>query len=168
MSFDHLVGGAVYGASLAFVAIAVPRYTRQVLAAALAVAALVYVPFALAADAGAARVAVELAGVGIFGYAALRGTCGSAWWLVAGLTLHAVWSAAPHLASPGGSFAPEWYATSCLTFELAAAAVAAIAIVIGTQLTDAPCETSARTVGSLRHASACTCTVCPAMGACAA
>ena len=71
---DHLVAGAVYGLTLAIIAIAVPRFTRQILAAALIVAAMSYVGFAVETHASAAWLATELAGVGIFGYSALRGT----------------------------------------------------------------------------------------------
>jgi hypothetical protein len=168
MSLDHLAGGAVYGASLAFVAIAIPRATRYVLATVLTVAALAYVPFAIAADADAIRVAVELTGAGIFGYAARRGIRGSAWWFVPGFALHPIRDGALHLAGAGRSVAPEWYATSCLTFDLAVAAVGAIAIFVGTHLSEAPVGTPVQPVVSPRRASVCTCTVCPAMGACAA
>jgi hypothetical protein len=168
MSLDHLVGGAVYGASLAFVAIAIPRATRYVLAAVLTVAALACVPFAIAADAGAVRVAVELAGAGIFGYAAKRGIRGSAWWLVAGFALHPIWDAALHLAGAGPSVAPEWYATSSLSYDLAVAAVGAIAILVGTHLSEAPAGTPVQPLVSPRRAPVCTCTTRCTMRACAA
>lgn len=168
MSLDYLAGGAVYGASLAFIAIAIPRSTRSILGVVLSVAALAYVPFAIAADAGAGWVAVELAGAGIFGYAALRGLRGSAWWLVAGFALHPVWDVVLHYAGPARTVAPEWYTTSCLSYDLAVAAVAAIAILVGTHLTDAPVPTPARTLVAPRRAPACTCTTCCTMGACAA
>jgi hypothetical protein len=166
MDLNHLVGGAVYGATFAFVAIAAPRFTRHLLAAVLVVAALCYVAFAVAAHAGAPWIVAELAGVGIYGYAAMRGLRGSAWWLVAGYALHPIWDVALHLAGPGGSFSPEWYATSCLTYDLFVAGIAAIAILIGTHLTDSPARTL--TVVSPLRPSACTCTDCCTMGACAA
>jgi hypothetical protein len=169
MSLDYLVGGAVYGASLAFVAIAIPRSTRYALATVLAVAALAYVPVALAADAGAGWVAAELAGAGIFSWVAMRGVRGSAWWLVAGFALHPIWDVALHLAGPGRGVAPEWYATSCLTYDLAVAAIVAVAILVGTHLTDVPVAASARTVGLPLRTPLCTCTECRCtMGACAA
>ena len=166
MNLDHLVGGAVYGATFAFIAIAAPRYTRQLLAAVLVVAALCYVAFAIAAPAGAPWILAELAGVGIYGYVAMRGLRGSAWWLVAGYALHPIWDVALHLAGPGGSFSPEWYAASCLTYDLFVAGIAAIAVLIGTHLSDMRARTPA-VVSSLR-ASTCTCTACGTMGACAA
>jgi hypothetical protein len=167
MDINHLVGGAVYGATFAFVAIAAPRFTRHLLAAVLVVAALCYVAFAIAAHAGAPSIVVELAGVGIYGYAAMRGLRGSAWWLVAGYALHPVWDVALHLAGgPAGSFSPDWYAPWCLTYDLFVAGIAAIAILIGTHLTDAPVRTA--TVVSPLRPSACTCAPCCTMGACAA
>ena len=168
MDLNHLVGGAVNGASLAFVAIAVPRFTRHVLAAVLAVAALFYLWFALAAHTSAAWVAVELAGAGIYGYAAMRGLRGSAWWLVAGWALHPIWDVALHLAGPGASFAPAWYATSCLTYDLAVAGIAAIAILIGTHLTAAPARTRTRTTALSPLRPSCTCDACICLGASAA
>jgi len=168
MDLNHLVGGAVNGAALAFVAIAVPRFTRQILGATLVVAALFYLWFAIAAHAGAAWVAVELAGVAIYGVAVVRGVRGSAWWLVAGWTLHPVWDIALHLAGPGKSFAPAWYATSCLTYDLIVAGIAAIAILIGTHLTGAPARTSTPMVVSRLRPSTCTCRACTCMAASAA
>jgi hypothetical protein len=168
MDLNHLVGGAVYGATFAFVAIAAPRFTRHLLAAVLVVAALCYVAFAIAAHAGAGWIALELVGAGIYGYAAMRGVRGSAWWLVAGLALHPIWDVALRLAGAASAFAPEWYATSCPTFDLAVAAVAAIAILIGTHLTDVPASESPRRVASPLRPSSCTCAACCTMGACAA
>ena len=168
MDLNHLVGGAVNGAALAFVAIAVPRFTRQILGATLVVAALFYLWFAIAAHAGAAWVAVELAGVAIYGVAAMRGVRGSAWWLVAGWTLHPIWDVALHLAGPGKSFAPAWYATSCLTYDLIVAGIAAIAILIGTHLTGAPARTSTPMVVSRLRPSTCSCGDCTCMAASAA
>jgi len=170
MDLNHLVGGAVNGAILALVAIAVPRFTRHILAAVLAVAALPYVHFALQTRMGGAWIAVELTGVGIYGYAALRGFRGSAWWLVAGWALHPIWDVALHLAGPGRSFAPGWYATSCLTYDLMVAGIAAIAILIGTHLTASPSRITTRTVVSPLRLPACisSCTACTAPGARAA
>jgi hypothetical protein len=170
MDLNHLVGGAVNGFGLAIVAIAVPRFTRHILAAGLGVAALFYVGFALDANMGSAWLAVELGGVGIYGYAAMRGVRGSAWWLVAGWALHPVWDIALHYAGPARGVAPAWYTTSCLTYDLMVAGMAAIAILIGTHLTDAPARRQAPTVTSPRRASSCTCRCdsCAAMGARAA
>ena len=169
MDLNHLVGGAVNGAIFALIAVAVPRFTRHILAAVLVVAGLFYVRFALEANAGGAWLAVELAGVGIFGWAALRGVRGSAWWLVAGWAIHPAWDVALHYAGAGRAFAPEWYTISCLTYDLMVAGVAALAILIGTHLTDAPSRKAASTaVALLRASNRCTCTSCSAAGARAA
>jgi hypothetical protein len=168
MDINHLVGGAVNGAILTFVAIAVPRFTRHVLAASLGVATTFYVGFALEAHASGAWLALELAGVGIYGYAAVRGVRGSAWWLVAGWALHPLWDVALHFAGAGSSFAPEWYTTSCLTWDLMVAGITAIAILIGTHLTDAPARPTTRTTVSPLRTSPCTCGNCTPTGARAA
>ena len=169
MDINSLVGGAVQGAVLTFVAIAIPRFTRHILAAVLVVAALFYVGFALEARTSASWLAAELAGVGIYGYAAVRGVRGSAWWLVAGWALHPLWDIALHYTGPGRAFAPAWYTTSCLTWDLMVAGIAAIAILIGTRLTDAPArKTTPMPRSPVMRPSPCTCTCCTAAGARAA
>lgn len=167
MNPDFLVSGAVYGAVLTLVAIAIPRFTRHLLLAALVVAAASYVYFALDSHASMPWLAAELAGVAVYGYAAVRGVRGSAWWLVGGLALHPVWDVALHYAGPGRGIAPDWYTTWCLTYDLMSAALAAVAILIGTHLTDAPVRTPLPTV-SPRRACTCTCASCTAVGARAA
>jgi len=80
--------------------------------------------------------------------------------VVAGWTIHPVWDIALHYAGPGRAFAPEWYTTSCLTYDLMVAGVAAIAILVGTHLTDTPAAKPAG-VSSLRPSTApCNCAVC--------
>ena len=153
MSPDFLIAGAFIGSILTFVAIAIPRYTRHILAATLVGAALVYVHIALDAHAGAAWLAIELAGVAIYGVLALRGLRRSAWWLVAGWALHPVWDVALHVAGPGHAFAPDWYTVSCITWDLVTATIIAIAILIGTHLSDAspaPMSVRAERMRSMR------------------
>jgi hypothetical protein len=134
MSPDFLIAGAFIGSILTFVAIAIPRYTRHILAATLIGAALVYIHFAVIAHASAPWLAAELTGVAIYGALAIRGVRRSAWWLVAGGALHPVWDVALHFAGPGHAFAPNWYTVSCLGWDVATAAIIAIAILIGTHL----------------------------------
>ena len=169
MDLNHLVGGAVNGAVFALIAVAAARWTRHLLAAVLVVAGLFYVWFALEASTNAWWLAAELAGAGIYGYAAVRGVRGSAWWLVGGWALHPVWDVAVHYTGPGRAFAPEWYTISCLTYDLMVAGVGALAILVGTHLTDAPSPArNATVVAPLRGAAGCTCTAhCCAMEACA-
>jgi hypothetical protein len=168
MDLDHLVGGAVNGAIFALVAVAAARFSRHILAAVLVVAALFYVWFAIDANVNAWWLAAELAGVGIYGYAAVRGVRGSAWWLVGGWALHPVWDVALHWAGPGRAFAPAWYATSCLTYDLMVAGVAAIAILVRTHLTEVPSPMSVASVAPQRPSTACACTPGCAMEACVA
>ena len=168
MDINSLVGGAVQGAVLTFVAIAIPRYTRHILAAVLVVAALFYVRFALEAHTSAAWLAAELAGVGIFGYAAHRGVRGSAWWLVAGWAMHPIWDVALHYTGPGRAFAPAWYTTSCLTFDLMVAGVTAIAILIGTHLSASSLRKTTPTLLAPVRPSPSTCGCCTVVGARAA
>jgi hypothetical protein len=160
MDLNLLVGGAVYGTIMALIAVAAPRFTRPILAAALVVAGLFYVGFALQAHAGGAWLAAELAGVGIYGCAARRGVRGSAWWLVAGWALHPVWDVALHWAGPGRAFAPEWYTTSCLGWDLMVGGVAALAILVGTHLTDASAKPAPARISPLRPSTGCTCATC--------
>jgi hypothetical protein len=138
MSPDLLIAGAFIGSILTFVAIAIRRYTRHLLAVGLVIAALIYAGFAIEARAGVTWLAIELAGVAIYGTLALRGFRRSAWWLAAGWALHPVWDIALHYAGAGHAFAPEWWAVSCFTWDLATAAIIAIAIIIGTHLSPAP------------------------------
>ena len=167
MSLDLLVSGAVYGTTLTLIAIAAPRFTRALVAASLVVAATFYLWFALDGHTNMAWVAVELAGVGIYGYAAMRGMRGSAWWLVAGLALHPIWDVAIHYAGPGRALAPEWYTTWCLTYDLTAAAITAIAILIGTHLTEMPnAKLATPSVVLLRTATCCCVPSCSCGSAC--
>jgi hypothetical protein len=136
MSIDFLVAGAFIGSILTFVAIAIPRYTRHILAATLVGAALVYIHLAVDAHAGVSWLATEVTGVAIFGALAVRGVRRSAWWLAAGWALHPVWDVALHFAGPGHAFAPDWYTVSCITWDLATAAIIAVAILIGTHLSE--------------------------------
>jgi hypothetical protein len=157
MTLDHLTAGALNGAIFAIVAVAVPRASRHILAAVLVAAAALYVAFTLDAHTSAAWLAVELAGVGLYGALAVRGLRGSAWWLVAGWALHPVWDVALHLVGPANAFAPAWYATSCLAFDLAVAGFTAIAILVGTHLSDAPVPKPTPAPVPLTFAAPCAC-----------
>ena len=128
MDTNVLISGAIYGAIFVGIAYAFSRHTRQILVAGLIAAALFYVFFAARAHAGPVWLAAELAGVAIYGAMALRGLRGSAWWLAAGWALHPIWDVALHYVGPGRSFAPETYATACLTWD------PVVAVVIGASL----------------------------------
>ncbi|MEM7051780.1 MAG: hypothetical protein AAF604_19095 [Acidobacteriota bacterium] len=91
---------------------------RIVFAQGLVVAALVYVLFALRAPDPPLWLAIEIAGVGLYGALAWLGLRGSRYWLVAGWALHPLWDVGLHLSAGGRHFAPLWYTLPCLSFDL--------------------------------------------------
>ena len=121
-----LLAGAVQGAIFALVALAVRPYTRPVLLAVLAVAALAYVGFAVRGGAGPAWVVAEALGVAVYVAVGARGLRGSLGWLAAGWALHPLWDVALHVVGPGAAFAPASYAVPCLTFDLVVAGAVAL------------------------------------------
>jgi len=132
MIIDYLVNGVIQASMLIVVAFLLSRFTRDIvgrslLAFVLFGAAFSYILFALQAGEGAFWVVGEVVGVGIYGTMGLLGLRGSPWWLAAGWAAHPVWDVALHYFGPGGSFAPEAYAITCLSFDLLVAAYIAIA-----------------------------------------
>ena len=123
-----LLNGAVGGAVLVLIAHLVRRFTREILAAILIVAAAFYVWFAAREGAGPAWMAAEVLGVLLFGGMAVAGVRGSPWWLAAGWALHPVWDIALHYFGPGRAFAPEPYAIACLSWDWVVAAYLAYRI----------------------------------------
>ncbi|HEU6450529.1 MAG TPA: DUF6010 family protein [Gemmatimonadaceae bacterium] len=117
--------GVILGAIFVGLAYALPRYTRQILAVGLILAALPYVHFSVGSHQGPLWLAMELAGVALYGAIAVRGLRGSLWWLVAGWALHPIWDIALHYAGPGRAFAPDWYTVPCLGWDLVVAGVVA-------------------------------------------
>ena len=89
------------------------RQQRAWWAGGLVVASLIYVGFASAAGAGPAALAVEVAGVVVYGLFAALGIRGHRGWLAAGWLLHPVWD----LSVGAGGAAPEWYVWACLAFD---------------------------------------------------
>ncbi|HEY9516510.1 MAG TPA: DUF6010 family protein [Gemmatimonadaceae bacterium] len=131
MHFDiALLNGVILGAIFAGIAFALSRYTRQILVVGLVLAALAYVHFSMDANDRPLWMAVELAGVAVYGTVAARGLRGSLWWIVAGWVLHPVWDIALHYTGPGRAFAPEWYTVLCLGWDLVVAGVIAYYIVV--------------------------------------
>ena len=126
-----LLAGAAGGALFVGTAFALPRRARGILVAGLLVAALFYVYFAVRAHASPTWLVAELAGVALYGATAWRGRHGSAWWIAAGWALHPLWDVALHYVGPGRAFAPTWYTTVCLTWDLVVASVGAYHVLRG-------------------------------------
>lgn len=106
-----------------------PDDAKCILARALVIAAAFYVVFAVRSLNVSWWLTVELIGVGAYGGLALLGVKRSAWWLASAWALHPVWDIAIHYLGPGASFAPDWYAIACVSFDLLVAAyVAHIAV----------------------------------------
>ena len=120
MSALQILLGALLAAPLVLAARG-RRVERQIYAAGLVVAALVYVGFAAAAGAGTAALARELIGVALFGAVAWLGLRRAAIWLAAGWAAHVGWDLLLHPLSEAG-FAPAWYVRACIGFDLALAA----------------------------------------------
>jgi len=99
-----------------------PRNVKLILATGLIVAAAIYVAFALRSLNVSWWLMVELIGVGIYGGMALLGVKHSVLWLASAWALHPVWDIAIHYHGPGASFAPDWYAIACVSFDLLVAA----------------------------------------------
>jgi hypothetical protein len=132
MIVDYLVNGVIQASMLVVVAFLLSRFTRDIVGRSLLAfllfgAAFSYILFAAQAGEGAFWVVGEVVGVGIYGAMGLLGLRGSPWWLAAGWAAHPVWDVALHYFGPGGSFAPEAYAITCLSFDLLVAAYIAVA-----------------------------------------
>ena len=95
-----------------------PEAAFRVLAIGLVVAAFVYVAFAVAGQAGAWWIGVELLGVALYGTLAWLGF--RRWPLVLGWgwVAHAAWDLALHLGGAGAAFTPAWYPWLCLGFDV--------------------------------------------------
>lgn len=111
----------VLGWSLALLFINVARLNpvmeKNVLAAGLVVAAIVYL--VLASFTGSqAWIALESAGLLGYGLAAVLGALVSPWWLAAGWLAHPVWDIYFHWLGSGALFVPGAYVIICLSFDV--------------------------------------------------
>lgn len=86
-------------------------------AAALMIAALIYVGFAVAGGATVSWFIIESGSLVLFSLAALFGLKWSAWVLMTGWAAHAVWDVLLHKVLEVG-FVPEWYPVVCIGFDL--------------------------------------------------
>ena len=123
----QLLAGAL--ASLAFVLLARRAGSKReatIYAAALVVAALIYVGFA-AVGGALPWVALEAGGLVLFSVVALLGLRISVWALALGWIAHAGWDVLPHKVLSVG-FVPEWYPFVCIGFDLFLAGYIAVSI----------------------------------------
>lgn len=120
-----LLVGAVGGAGTVIVAHLAGRFTREILAAVLIVAAAFYIVFAARAGAGGAWITAEVVGLLIFGGMGVIGVRGSPWWLVVGWALHPLWDVGLHYFGSGNAFAPEPYVIACVSWDWIVAAYVA-------------------------------------------
>jgi len=95
-----------------------PEQESQILAVGLVVAALIYVGFAVVAEANPSWVATEIAGVGAYGLLAVLGLRYSNCWLVLGWIAHPIWDIGLHLVGNGALFTLAEYAIACVSFDL--------------------------------------------------
>jgi hypothetical protein len=116
--FVQIVAGIAAGGGLVLWAgPARERRGLRIYAAALVLAALIYVVFAAAGGAGRPGIALEIAGLALFGALAAAGLRFVPALAGLGWLLHAGWDVALH--TPGrGEYAPHWYPMLCLGFDL--------------------------------------------------
>jgi uncharacterized protein DUF6010 len=120
-----LLAMIVTGAVLGIIWIVVVRTTRRdtslsLYALGLAIAAVIYVAFALVGPANGTWLAVETLGVARYGAAAWVGR-GSPVVLGIGWAAHAAWDVLLHLGGAGALYTPGWYPWACVGFDLVVA-----------------------------------------------
>jgi hypothetical protein len=130
LTLAHIVLGALAAAALVLAARRLaPRRELPIYAAGLAVAALIYVGFAVAGGASVAWLAIESAGLAVFSLPALTRLKWSPLLLALGWAAHALWDLLLHadavMHAGGGAdahFVPDWYRLLCVGFDFALAA----------------------------------------------
>ncbi len=100
-----------------------PAEERQVWAVGLVVAAVIYVGFAIAAQAPAPWLLIECLGLLVYSSLAILGLRHRVGWLALGWLLHPLWDLVLHFWQAGSEFTPGWYVLSCLSFDLLVGAV---------------------------------------------
>lgn len=101
---------------------------RRVYAIGLGVTALIYVAFALIGGASGRSLALEGAGVLLYGAVAWLGFRASAALLALGWALHVVWDVALHLQGAGAVYTPGWYPWGCVSFDLMVAGAVLVTV----------------------------------------
>ena len=114
--------------AISFIALARIRPSQELLflTVGLVVAALIYVGFAIGGGQSKLWIAIEVAGVGVYGLLALLGLLYSNWWLMLGWMAHPLWDIGLHILNKGAAFTPVWYAIACVSFDLVVAMYIAI------------------------------------------
>lgn len=121
-SIYWLVAGFVSSLILIMFAQGKPeRIQTNIFGIALVIAAFVYVGFALL-FAGSIWLLIELLGVLVYGGFYFFSIRYGLKVLIYGWLLHPVWDVSLHLIGVGSEFAPGWYATMCISFDLTVAA----------------------------------------------
>lgn len=92
----------------------------ELLALGLVIAAFIYIVLALAAGADRRWLALEAAGLGLFGGLAWLGLRASPWWLALGWVAHVGWDVGLHLDRVQ-EIVPAWYPLLCVGFDLVVA-----------------------------------------------
>jgi hypothetical protein len=95
-----------------------PDAGRLFYAIGLVVTPLIYFVFALIGRADARSLALEAAGVFLYGAAAWVGFRKSATLLALGWALHVMWDVGLHLQGAGAAYTPDWYPWGCGSFDL--------------------------------------------------
>ncbi|WP_341503687.1 DUF6010 family protein [Gallaecimonas sp. GXIMD4217] len=116
-----LVAGVIGSAALIRFARQKPPESRlNIFGYALIIASLIYVGFA-ALDSNLSWVGIESVGVLIYGVFFILSKSRGMYLLALGWLLHPVWDTVLHLFGVGSSFAPDWYATMCISFDITVA-----------------------------------------------
>ncbi|SDK51968.1 DUF6010 family protein [Microbulbifer yueqingensis] len=97
-----------------------PESRLNILGCALIIASFVYLGFSVLAS-NLIWVGIESAGVLIYGAFFVLSKSRGVNLLALGWLLHPIWDVALHLFGVGSSFAPDWYAIMCISFDITVA-----------------------------------------------
>ena len=130
MSPNEFAGALFFGVVLALAYVRYARRRRAAYGIGLTVAACVYVSFSIV-HGHPHDLLIEVAGVALFGTCAFLGVRKWTHLLAVGWIAHVAWDLLLH---PHGSYAPWWYPTACIGFDL----IVAGAIIGGILLRETP------------------------------
>lgn len=112
-----ILGLGLGGALLLYARTRGIRGEKRILSIGLLIAAIIYVGFAFIWG-NATWVAIEIAGIPVYGSFVWLAMRHSLNWLAVGWGVHPAWDVILHLFGPGRTIAPEWYVVACITFDL--------------------------------------------------